>query len=303
MTDPLIETEEQTSCWNSDDPQHCKKLPAEMAFDKAVYGGISYWAQAITGIVLTKWLRHGSGRKHFDKMANWVGPNFIEKVSSKRGKAAIDAADYWITVSTMVNVGNAFLLPVKWLENNKPQWVRSINDRMNKKREAKGETISAEELAYQEAHLKALDSAPKQSWWSLVIGRAFGLGVVYTALPLIGKNNKIMEDFTVEQLQKGVSATGLEAVAKSKTFEDYSRIAFYDLVYSAFSASGLYVYSHFFHPKEKRQVTLSDAVAENSASVPVTEEKTKKSQEKPPASYVQKIAAEERSTMQPGVSA
>jgi len=303
MTDPYIEPEEQTSCYNSPDPAHCKKLPAEIKFDKAVYGGISYWAQAITGIALTKWLRHGSGRKYFDKIAGSVATNFIEKISSKRGVDAVKSADSWSTVTIMVGVGTTFLLPVKWLEDRKPEIVRWINKRTNKSRTDKGEVISDKELAYQEMHLEALDKAPKQSWLSLLLGRAAGLAVVYTALPLIGDNNKIMEDFSVDKVTKLVKGAGLKSVAQSKTFESYARISFYDLLYSCFSAGGLYVYSHFIHPKKPRNIEFP---SEKNAPPPATDNapvtnalESYKNKPlalgSPTASYAQKIAVESES--------
>ena len=94
-----------------------QKLPMEQKFDRMAYGGISYLGQALAGSALTYWIRHSGGRPVYDKMANWLGPNFIEKITSKRGHEAVKSADSWITVSTMVVVGTLALIPIKWLED------------------------------------------------------------------------------------------------------------------------------------------------------------------------------------------
>jgi hypothetical protein len=229
-----------------------EKLPVEAKFDKRVYGGISYFGQAAAGIILTNWIRHGSGRKHYDKLAQWVGPNLISRITSKKGAEAIKEADSWIVVSTMVMCGNAFLLPVKWLENAKSKIVRGMQEKENLRREARGEVIPVEERANQERLLTELDNAPKQSWTSLLTGRAFGLAAVYATLWGTGKKaNGMAEDAITHGIQKGAETIGMKQLSKSKTLENYLRIGFYDTAYSAVSAGGLYVYSHFLHPHKK----------------------------------------------------
>ncbi len=234
---------------------HREKLPAEVKFDKAVYGGISYFAQAGTGILLTHWMRHSSGRPIFDKIAQKVGPAFIEKVTAKRGAAAVKEADHWIVVSTMIMVGNTFLLPVKWLENRKPEIVRGMTERSNNKREKWGETIAPEELAHQQELLAQLDKEPKQTWWSLAGGRAFGLAAVYATVWGVGqKNNEALERLTASAGKEMAEAVGAKELAKSKTMENYLRIGFIDMFYSTVSAGGLYVYSHFIRPPKKEKI-------------------------------------------------
>lgn len=234
-------------------PAHVK-TKAEVTFDKAVYGGISYFAQAATGVVLTHWIRHGTGRRYFDQMAEWAGPRIISKITAKTGEDAVKAADSPIVVSTMIMVGNAFLLPVKWLENRKPEIVRGMAERENKRRSARGDAPTQQELAAQEQSLTELDNAPKQTWGSLIGGRAFGLAAVYAVLFGIGqKNNEMLENLTATSITGASDALGAKSLARNKTFENYVRISFYDMAYSAVSASGLYVYSHLINPPHKRK--------------------------------------------------
>lgn len=237
-----------------------EKLPAEKKFDQWVYGGISYAAQAGTGILLTHWIREGSGRKYFDKMAEWAGKAVIGKITGKTGAAATREADAWIVVSTMIMVGNAFLLPVKWLENHKPHYVRQINASINAAREERGETIRPEEKTKQEELLHQLEREPKQSWSSILGGRTFGLGAVYATLYAIGqKNNQWGENQFAGAVKTTLDTVGLKSIAESKMTDGYSRIAFYDFFYSMVSAGGLYVYSHFLHPHKKSTPETSPA--------------------------------------------
>lgn len=229
-----------------------EKLPMEKKFDQWVYGGISYAAQALAGSGLTYWIKHSSGRPVYDKVANWLGPNFISKFSSHRGKAAVTAADSFITISTMVFVGTLFVAPVKWLEDMKAGIVEKWTNDDNKAREARGEIIAPEVKEHQAALLDQLNTAPKQTWWSLLAARAASLVFVYTANPLIGdKNNKIMEAGFKKVTGKVAETLGAKKVAKSEIFQNASGIAFYDGFYSMISAGGLYIYSHYIAPPKE----------------------------------------------------
>ena len=128
-----------------------EKLPMEIKFDKWVYGGISYWAQALTGMGIAYWMKYGSGKPIFEKAAEWTGKNIMSKITGKTGAAAVKEAHTTVTVSTMIMVGNTFLLPVKWLENRKPAIVRKWTEDENKSLEKAGTPISEEGKKRQEA--------------------------------------------------------------------------------------------------------------------------------------------------------
>lgn len=228
-----------------------EKLPAEIFFDKAVYGGISYFAQAAAGIALTYWIRESGGRRYFDKMSQWAAP-LMTKITGKTGKEAVDAANTPIVVSTMIMCGNAFLLPVKWLENRKPQIVRTLNDRHNARLEAQGHAPTPEEREHQEQVLGELEREPKQTWSSLLEARFFGLAAVYGAVFGIGTpNNLRMEKFVSETVRDAAGAVGAKSLAKNSAFDKILRLTTNDMFYSTVSAGGLYVYSHFIRPPKK----------------------------------------------------
>jgi len=223
-------------------------LPAEGKFNKWVYGGISYAAQALSGSGLAYWIKHSGGRPYYDKMADWLGENFISKISKKRGAAAIASADYWITVTTMVAVGTLFVIPVKWLEDKKASIVEKWTKQDNDARTAAGNPLSAEELAHQEKLLEELKAEPKQTWWSMMIGRAASLVPVYTALPLLSDFNKTMEAGFQRGTKATANALGMKKLANSEALHNASGIAFYDGFYSMISAGGLFVFSKLVAP-------------------------------------------------------
>lgn len=236
---------------NPPNPEPHKKLRAEIFFDKAVYGGISYFTQALTGILLTHSIKYGKLQKPFNNFVQWI-----------TGKTLTKGASTTAMVTTMVMVGNAFILPVKWLENRKPKIVRWINDKMNARHEP-----TPEERAEQEKSLHYLEHhAPKQSWTSLLIGRAFGLAPVFGIDYLLGEErNVFLQKKSAEIIQKGFGAVGLKTLSKSKMTEEYIRIGFIDAFYSAIAAGGLYVYSHLLHPHKKPKAQAGEAVVTESA--------------------------------------
>ncbi len=247
-----------------------EKLPAEKKFDQAVYGGISYAAQAGTGIALTYWLKYGSGKQHFDKVAKWVGSKIHP---SKATAQAIEDVSPLLMVSTMIMVGNTFLLPVKWLENHKPEIVRKWHENHVQKKQASGDPYTPEELAHQQECLKQLEETPKQTWGSLIGGRAFGLASVYTVL--IGmdigkKRNKAAEEYSAKVILKGLDKVGLKSLSKNQTLEKYIHVGFLDVFYSMVSAGGLYVYSHFIKPPKhaKDEGLLPDMIVGPTPATP-----------------------------------
>jgi len=249
-------TDNPTPDENLLDPNAHKKIPAEILFDKAVYGGISYAAQAGTGILLSHSIRYGRLQKPFNNFVQWI-----------TGKAVTKGASTTAILTTMVMVGNAFLIPVKWLENRKPKIVRWINDKMNA-----GHEPTSEEREAREARLHYLEHhAPKQNWLSLILGRGFGLGVVYGVDHVIGeKNNAFLQERSTELIQKGLGKAGFKGLEKSKMFGEYLRIGFIDSFYSMISAGGLYVYSHILHPHKKPNMEKPENdVSEETESIPL----------------------------------
>ena len=224
------------------------KLSAEVTFDKAVYGGISYWAQMLTGIGLSYWFKHGSGKAHFEKITHALGPKLFKGTAAAKGvEAAAEKLHSPLIVTTMVMVGNTFLIPVLWLEKRKPEIVRWIHEHTT----AKQSDYSEENRAKDEEALKALENAPPQDIKSLLGGRAFGLTGVFAGVFALGKTEKMIQTFTTKTAQNTFHTIGLKTLAKSEVAKRVMDISFLDAFYSAVAAGGLYAYSHFIKPPQK----------------------------------------------------
>lgn len=234
---------------SSDSNPDRKILPEEVKFDKRVYGGISYFAQAAAGILLTRSLKFGSLKPLFEKATTTLGPMVYRNRSVEKAAAEISTP---LLVTTMVMVGNAFLLPVKWLENRKASIVRDWTEKDAAAKAAQGTPYSQEEIAQQQAALKDLEKEPNQSWASLIGGRVFGLIPVFALAYGLGKKGEIAEKFASNTVSKGLGAVGAKGLANSNTVKSYVQVGFLDIFYSAISAAGLYSYSHFMHPTHKK---------------------------------------------------
>lgn len=262
----IEEKQEKLPPPQAEKPHAREQLPMEKKFNKLAYGGISFLAQAVTGSALTYWIKYSSGRPVYDKIAKWVGPNFIEKFGKYKGAEAVGKADSFITIATMVMVGNMFLIPLKILENKRNEIVAKWTKADNEKRTARGDAPSEDELKHQQELIAELDNAPKQSWTSLGLGRTFALATVFTADRVMENAgaNAALENLTKNTTKGIANSVGLKKLAEWKPFERVSSLAFYDGFYSMISAAGLFVYSHFVVPPkktEKNDASLQDTIA------------------------------------------
>lgn len=283
-----------------------KKLPAEVTFDKAVYGGISYWAQMLTGIGLSYWFKHGSGKQLFEKICDNLGPKIFSATAASKGvKAASERLNSPLIVTTMVMVGNTFMIPVLWLEKHKPKIVRWIHS----KTAATEPDYTEEKKQHDEAALYELEHAPKQNLSSILGGRAFGLAGVFATVFTMGKAEKSIQTFTTKTAQNAFKVVGLKEIAKSPVAKRLMDISFLDAFYSAIAAGGLYVYSHYINPPKKKPVgaeevspplesTKIEELPSEIAGEPkpkITKVTPKKNllDKAPPVSFTQKLQASE----------
>src|SRR5688572_26823765 len=103
-----------------DEPKKREPLQAERIFNWRVYGMFNYGLQVATSVIATEWIKHGGGKAYFQKAAEWTGKNIIPRITSKQGAAAVKEANTYLVGTSLIMIGNLFLLPVKWFENNKP---------------------------------------------------------------------------------------------------------------------------------------------------------------------------------------
>ena len=289
-----------------------EKILDEISFDKRVYGGISYFAQAATGVALSYWTKHSGGQQFFKNITEYIGPKIYKNLAATKGVPAAAAAVTTITVaSIMIGVGTSFLIPVKMLEKNKAKIVRKMYESRIAKEEANGYVLTPEQKARDEELLQQLEKEPLQTWGSLLEARAGSLVGVYAVLFALGeKNNQIMQNTTTKGILKSLETAGLKKAAQSKPLSNLFDIAFVDAFYSMVSAGGLYVYSHYIHPPKKHhkndisdetQQALSTATTVTEALTAEEETPTKSFQDRirprdkivvPEALHTQKLATE-----------
>jgi hypothetical protein len=232
-----------------------EKTIDEVKFDRRVYGGISYFAQAAVGIALTYWSKFGGGKEKFQAITEWVGPKIYKSLAAREGiQAAAKEVNTATATTLMILVGSLFLIPVKMIEKNKGKIVRGMYEKRVAKEEASGNIISPEEKARDEDLLQQLEKEPPQSWRSLIEARGASLVGVYAVLFAIGgPRNDALQKVSSDLGLKALDKVGLKTLAKSEPVARVFNLSFVDAFYSMISAGGLYIYSHFIRPPKDKQ--------------------------------------------------
>lgn len=259
-----------------------KKIAAEKYFDTGLYGTVSYFGQALASVLLTQWIKHGSGKQKFNATSHWLGKNILETHCGSTPENAAKQANTLLVATTLIMVGNCFLAPVKYIEDHKPEFVRKINDWLNERREQRCGVISETERKEQDTAIAYIAEQPRQTWGSLLSARVFSLGAIYAAISAVGgKNNKTMEDTSANVISKTLHSIGVaKQNAYSKPVQNFGRIAFVDFAYSLVGAGALYLYSHSIAPpkhKKKPGVATAPEASDGPPSANAstrTEEKT-----------------------------
>jgi hypothetical protein len=219
----------------------------EWAFDMATYYGIGGIITFAAGIPLGYWSKYGGGAEKFAKAGK-----HLEKLGLSPANAVhtLMAIVLWMP-------GTAALLPIKLLEDKKPELVAKLNKMLGDK----SEDISVHE-------------EPKQTWGSLFIGRIAAAIAVLTGFTGAGQimGNDKFEAFErkfsehivckplgykthVPLIEKGIQVmeNGLPKMVESKAFR-YGKIAALDLFATAAAATLLYIGSKIiagYHTKDR----------------------------------------------------
>lgn len=116
----------------------------ERLFDLLTYGGIGFLGVFAAGIPIGYWGKYGGGAGMFKSSA---------KALEKLGMSA-KAADDAVMTSVLMQPGNVGLIPIKWMENRKPELVEKFNKMLGDK--------SAD---------ASVEHDPQQTWGSLIKSR------------------------------------------------------------------------------------------------------------------------------------
>lgn len=241
------------------------KSKGERLFDTITYGAINGVGTFIATIPLAASLKYGKGAG----LTKW-GTKSLLKTGMPSG-----IAEEMINTTALMQGGNLAIIPVKMMENYKPQIVDKLNDMLGDK---------SGKASVQDDH--------KQSWMSLIKGRAVAWAAVFTgfrATAMIAGAEKIQafdnkfseicckilhkpthvfgadtKAFTLAQAEtKAASLAGTESIAarlanaETKAFR-YGKIGAMDVFATAAATVILYVSSRYFAKKNPSWKILDD---------------------------------------------
>jgi len=208
----------------------------EHMFDWLTYGGIGFASVFAAGIPIVHWAKYGKGAKVFADSA---------KSLEKLGMNATSAEDAVMTTALMIP-GNLGLIPIKQMEDHKPELVQKFNTMLGDK---SGDA--------------SVDKEPEQSWGSLIKARLVAWVAVYAgfrgAAHAIGQKqfldfeNKFAEHAVCKPLGKPTHIPGMAKIVanETKVFR-YGKIAALDIFATATATTLLYIGSRFFAGENAR---------------------------------------------------
>ncbi len=160
------------------------RTKGEALFNKLSYVGVGYFV--VTGVsIFMTWLLSDHPR---------ISPKFTEAAAkfTKKFRLPPSIAD----IGTLFLGGTiASVLPVKWLEDHKPQLVKKFD------RSYYGDDQVDHNPALIEAH-RELESLPKQTWMSVLGSRIVAFAATFSVFYLMGSNKSPFAKLTGESIDK-----------------------------------------------------------------------------------------------------
>lgn len=234
----------------------------ELIFDRTVYTGIGFGLNEIISVMFAVMFEHGKGKyfgkQGFEKTSEWIAKTFNFKDSVKNGKhvsAKASAGNSLLWVS-LTSGGFILLLPMKWMEDHKEQWVRRINHWVDK---LTGYRLTEEQIATRDADIaQTIACEPKQTWKSLLIGRFIAIGASIGLGTSLGEaRSEKIKQVSDRLLTDTAKNVGMGGLTQANNFHHYTRVIGVETVSCATSSIVLEIASKFF---AKKQVTVNDPV-------------------------------------------
>ncbi len=202
----------------------------ERLFDWLTYGGIAGLGTFALTIPIAYWAKYGGGAKAFVDAG---------KRLERMGMNESTAEHFMMTTATMQG-GNVTIIPVKLMENHKPELV----DKFNKMLGDKSEDASVE-------------NDPKQTWTSLIKARLLlawlPVFVSFKATGMMigeekfGAFQNSFAESVCNFLKRPTHTPGLEKIVANETkIFRYGKIAALDVFATVAATSLLYIGSRFF---------------------------------------------------------
>lgn len=204
-------------------PPQSSTSRGEKAFNLLTYGGAAGIGTFIATIPVGYWAKYGGGAKHFTNATKFL---------TKQGLSP-QVAEEMVNTSALMQGGNLMIIPVKFLEDNKPHIVDKLNDLLGDKSGA-----------------KSVHEDPKQSWMSLIKSRLVAWGAVFTgfrlgAIAVGGEKLQSFEKMFGRAACKVLNKPTHMGVVETPHFR-YGKIAALDVFATAAASMLLYVGSRFF---------------------------------------------------------
>ena len=221
------------------------KSKGERVFDRAVYGGLAGVVTFITTLVIADALKHGRWKNFYAGATRWTQGKLDRFLPASHNTHKI--AEQAVMTTSLMMGGNAMLLPIGLAEHYKVPIVSGLNT-------ALGDATPPEKI----------QQAPKQTWWSLIEGRAVAWGAVFSALTAASLAFKeTFEVFPKEvgerfrQMTQWIKREPYVAgMTESRSYR-YGKIAAFDAFATIAAASILYIGGHFFARKhEEKKASL-----------------------------------------------
>jgi hypothetical protein len=202
----------------------------EKLFDLLTYGGIGFLGVFAAGIPIGYWAKYGKGAKLFNSTAKSIENLGITP----------KAAEDMVMTSVLMQPGNIGILPIKTMENNKPELVEKFNKMLGDK--------SADASVEKDA---------KQTWGSLIKSRFTAWLAVFagfrSAAMIVGEekfekfSNSFAENIVCKPLGKPTHIPGMAKIVENETkLFRYGKIAALDVFATAAATILLYAGTRFF---------------------------------------------------------
>ena len=232
------------------------KSDGEKRFDTITYKGLGWLGTAVLGIYLSHEFKEGWGKPYFHRATEHLAP-YYQKLMRTTEQTAREAVQSGLVHAGLVAGGSIPVYPIKKLEDNKATIVAHFDHQINEKRRRRGDAPTEAELAVQRQTQERLASKPKQTWGSLLAGRAAGVSTVFfTAIFLArGKDKKILEKVASE-------------VTDNKKLQSLGVITALDVGYSFISEEVLYYTTRLYEQLQGKRNRILKAQQTNPIEVP-----------------------------------
>ena len=254
--------------------------PGEKWFNRLLYTGLNYWVNLGISLMVTDFFLHGGGKKWYTGGVSKIADRF-SKWGMKRENAKWGAEIALGTLS-LNSGGNLLLIPTKFIEDRKRQWVYWLNEKMGVDQTAPdGTKLTAENIFIEQEQ-------DPQSWPRMIGRRILGwvattatgmtLDKVLAKAPLKTHYDQIVvhtpgqQVFTegtlraADNILKSGLVPGGHAIANSPTARRYMGYAALDWIYTIITSKILHATNGAHKKKNDAPIVIEHNTPQESAT-------------------------------------